>query len=634
MIGDGGGAAANGRGSMGYSVPEVSTSPGTDAPPRPRPGTAARRGLGLLGAAARAAGAAATRPAELVFAGSFAAALALFRDAWRAPGTSWVGGCCDPEQSIWFLRWTPYALQHGLDPFVTTHLNTPQGVNLLWNAAVFVPALLLAPVTVTLGPVVAYNLLLTLAPATAAGCAFLALRRHTRGPAGPAVGGLLYGFSPYMLGQSLGHANLVVTAIPPLALLLLDHLLRDPAPPAARIGTGLGVLAALQLLTSEEVLATSAVSAGLLLGILALLRPGAIRSRLARFGSAAGNGGLSFAALASFPLMIQFAGSQRLEGRVQRPDIFVTDLVNLTVPTDVEAFSPHAATQLIGRLTGLGLEQAGYLGLPLLLLLGVACGRLWHRIEVRAAALTGLAILVLSLGPHLHVGGETTEQWLPWSWVARVPLLDQVLPARLMLFVFLAAALVVAVLVDDAVASGWRRAAPLLAAVTVALLPLVPETHFPASTAAVPTLFVRWDDAGLPDGAVVLLAPYVANGGGADIMLWQAEAGMRFRMPQGYAFIPGPHGDPIFGPRTTVIGDTMDAIENRGAAIRLGGDARREAGAELRTRGVSAVVVGPMRHRALMLDFLADLLGRAPESLDGVEIWRHVDVEGVALTPG
>ena len=47
-------------------------------------------------------------------------ALIVTWDAWAAPTTRWIGGCCDPEQTIWFVRWVPYAIGHGVDPLSPT----------------------------------------------------------------------------------------------------------------------------------------------------------------------------------------------------------------------------------------------------------------------------------------------------------------------------------------------------------------------------------------------------------------------------------------------------------------------------------------------------------------------------------
>jgi hypothetical protein len=46
---------------------------------------------------------------------------------------------------LWVLRWLPFAVSHGHNPLVTDYLNAPEGVNLMWNTSLVLPALLLAP---------------------------------------------------------------------------------------------------------------------------------------------------------------------------------------------------------------------------------------------------------------------------------------------------------------------------------------------------------------------------------------------------------------------------------------------------------------------------------------------------------
>jgi hypothetical protein len=48
---------------------------------------------------------------------------------------------------------------------------------------------------------------------------------------------------------------------------------------------------------------------------------------------------------------------------------------------------------------------------------------------------------------------------------------------------------------------------------------------------------------------------------------------------------------------------------------------------------VRHVVVGPMDHGGQMAAFFEDLLGRPPEEVDGVLLWRDVDARGVAPPP-
>lgn len=48
----------------------------------------------------------------------------------------------------------------------------------------------------------------------------------------------------------------------------------------------------------------------------------------------------------------------------------MTDLTNFVVPTRLQRFAPPAAVAISDRFTGNGTEWDGYLGLPLLMLLG------------------------------------------------------------------------------------------------------------------------------------------------------------------------------------------------------------------------------------------------------------------------
>jgi len=73
------------------------------------------------------------------------------------------GGVGDGALFLWFLRWTPYALLKGQNPLLGTHLNVPDGVNLMWNTSLPLPAALMTPVTELLGLPVTVTTLYTLA---------------------------------------------------------------------------------------------------------------------------------------------------------------------------------------------------------------------------------------------------------------------------------------------------------------------------------------------------------------------------------------------------------------------------------------------------------------------------------------
>jgi hypothetical protein len=83
----------------------------------------------------------------------------------------------DAGEGVWYMAWLPFALGHGLDPFISHLQFAPAGFNLLSNTGMLFPALLLSPVTVTAGPVVAFDVGLLAAPVVSGGCLYFVCRR-------------------------------------------------------------------------------------------------------------------------------------------------------------------------------------------------------------------------------------------------------------------------------------------------------------------------------------------------------------------------------------------------------------------------------------------------------------------------
>ena len=105
-------------------------------------------------------------------------------------------------------------------------MNFPVGVNLLSNTSVLAIGVVLAPVTWLFGPVASLNVALTLAPVLSALSMYLLLQRWVRWRPAAFIGGLLYGFCPFIL-VSLDDAHLMLgmAFVPPLIVYCLDELL-------------------------------------------------------------------------------------------------------------------------------------------------------------------------------------------------------------------------------------------------------------------------------------------------------------------------------------------------------------------------------------------------------------------------
>jgi hypothetical protein len=545
--------------------------------------------------------------------------------AWRDSEHRWVGICCDQEQAMWFLAWAPTALERGESPLLTDRLNAPVGANLMWNTPSTLPALALAPLTQTLGPIVTYDIAVVLAIALSGLACFAALRRSTSGALGPLIGGALYALSPYVASHTTLHLNLIFVWAPPLFLILLDELLVRRRYRPELVGAALGALGALQLITAEEVLATCAVAGAVLAIVLAIVvheRSAIVEStkRLARAG-VPGFG--VFLLIGGYPLAVQFLGPLRLHGAVNPAAVFSMDILNPILPTSYQLFAPDSATAISQKFSGLFHEATGYIGLPLLLVLAVVVVELRRDQRVIVAAAVAVVMLVLSLGPELHIAGVSQHVPLPWLAISSLPLLEHVLPGRLTLYAWLAIAVLIALAIDRATGLDRRRAGVQLAAIGIALAFVLPAPAA-SSTTSVPAFFSSWEQQGIADSDIVLFAPWFTDGAGADPMLWAAVAHAQPRIYEGYVFVPDAAGHPRFGPAPGTLGNLMMQVQDHGTHIVLGDAGRAAAARQLVNVGISEVIIGPMVHQAEMIDLFTQLLGSPPTETGGVFLWRNV----------
>lgn len=542
-------------------------------------------------------------------------------------------GCADSAQEVWFLAWTSYAVTHLHNPLFTSWMEYPAGANLMSNTSMPLLGFLATPVTLLAGPVASFNLLLRLGFAASATSAFVVLRRVA--PWGPAafLGGLLYGFSPYMAGEGLGHVFLLFVPLPPLILFALERLVRGDAP-ARWLGASIGLLSALQLYISSEVLVTTAIMglAGLLIWALARRRHAIDSAR--RLAVATAWAAVTFIVLGGYGLYMYFHGPQHVAGPPHSTSGLATyhaDLLSAIVPTSSELLRPLASVG--DRLVGGNITETGaYIGIPLLALLAVFAVRTWREPLVRiSTALAGVAY-VLALGPRLEIDGTKTPIPLPFAVFNHLPILNGLLSGRFSMYIALFCAVILAVGLDRSreTVVGWRLLA--LAGIAAAcLVPLIPNFPYHEVPAGTPSFFTSSDVDAIPAGSVALIYPYPWTPDN-EAQLWQAAAGLRFKITGGEAIVPGPGGKSMPTPallaptqvqalfRSAFLGRTHTAAgvmppegEATFAAIR----------AFCRTYGVRTVVVSPLgAHPGTVLRYLIEALKARPDERDGVEVFN------------
>ena len=216
--------------------------------------------------------------------------ISLFANAgtWRHGVTHTVqlGGADVPEE-IWFLAQTPWALLHGHNPLANNFLNAPSGINLMDNTTMPLLGALGTPITLLFGPIATFNVMVNLALASSAMTFYLMARRFIRWRPAAFVGGLLYGFSPFVAAEGGAHLFLIVGFLPPLVVLLLDRFFRTKSDPPWLTGILVGGCFVAQLYVSAEVFASMAVMAAIAAALWIiywlLRRPAVDIPRLARW---------------------------------------------------------------------------------------------------------------------------------------------------------------------------------------------------------------------------------------------------------------------------------------------------------------------------------------------------------------
>ena len=297
--------------------------------------------------------------------------LFLWWHVWTThPTSTTTCGCGDSSLFTWFLAWPAYAISHGLNPLYSTALFHPSGVNLLSNTAEVGIGGVLAPVTWLFGPVATLNVALTLSPVLSALAMFVLLRRWVSWTPAAFIGGLAYGFSPFILiALTDAHLMLAMAPIPPLMVACLDEMVvRQRHRPLAS-GVLLGVLVFVQFFIGSEVLVLVVIAAAIgiaLLILYGLVHRDALRSRIHHAVAAVVAAGITATVLLAYPVWFALAGPARLSGPIWgTSDISYggNDLRDYLLPSTPSPaftaldhhFGGYQAPTLSGQYFGIGL---------------------------------------------------------------------------------------------------------------------------------------------------------------------------------------------------------------------------------------------------------------------------------------
>jgi len=563
-----------------------------------------------------------------------------------ANGHAWFGGHPthslatpggDIAEQVWFLAWLPHALLHLQNPFISHALFAGSGgVNLMVNTSEFAPALVLAPLTVLVGPVFAFNVGLVLAPVVSAWPMYVLVRRIVGRRWIATTTATMWAMSPYVLANlPSGRFHQTVQFIEPVVLLLALDLVQERRRPVT-----VGFLAAsaivVQYFTGSEQLAMVAFEVGLGLVVAAVFFRSTLHAVARRALVAVGvAGGVSVFFLA-YPLWVEFFGPRHTTGSPWGSIFELGNSLTSIVATPRLFGRGDAVTGYVGGVGTVG-ETLAFLGWGVVATCLATILWQWNDRRVRALAIVGVITVVLELGTTVQVStvGVATLSWAPWRLFANLPVVEQLIPDRFAQMVAFAALLLVAL--------GWRAltdllepAAPrvrrsiVIVAVLAATLPQIlgAPVPFPSSSSFSQSTWYATIHGTPGHRARVLVLPSVNAGLGwsSAPMTYQALNGFRFDLLGGYVLVPTTHGAasawlvPPTGPDGVLQG-FMSPFQ----VTALSAQERAVIAKIITVRHVTDVLLFPIAGNNNLADAeLTAIMGTRPAMRDFVLLWRSV----------
>ncbi len=457
--------------------------------------------------------------------------------------------CGDIVNQVWFLAFALRMLGHDQLSLWTNLLNYPVGINAANNASFPLLGFGVSPITAWLGPVASFALLVRLSFFVSALSCFLVLRQLVRSRIAAAVGGILYGFSPYMAHQGASHMFLVFAPLPPILFFLVYRLVVTKST-RTNFATGLllGALISAQYLISNEIAVSFVLMTGLMLAWFAaraLYRRRSFGDVPRVTATVLGGAALVAVPLLAYPAWNALAGRQHVTGPTQLVSSPGIEVLSTVFPVDRFVLAGLWRQWRVPPVALLG--DSGYIGIPLLIVLIYVAVRYRRWALVRGATALGVISWALALGPRLALSNHITNVPLPFAVLTHVPVVQDLVPSRLTLYTYLAVAVLLAVGIDELIARAVPARIWATGLAVGTLLGSVALTA-PDSTYAVTGLAGAQVFSGtavarqVPRGSVLLAYPYPVFPED-QAMLWQALSNMRFSLVGGYVVRPLPDGN-------------------------------------------------------------------------------------------
>jgi len=356
------------------------------------------------------------------------------------------GGSFDALQNVWNLWWFKYALVdlHS-NPFYTTLIYHPTGVSLLFHTFNPFNAILSVPLQMILGLTVSYNIVILFAFIVAGYGTYLLAKYITQDTAAAFIAGVIFAFSPSHFAHTAGgHLQVLSIEWIPFYVLFFLKTIGESREKNAFWAAFFFLLTVLcdlyyalyltcfsvlylcyQLWTSKRQIVSKELMtrlAILAIATVVLIAP------------------IVFPMLIDLKYYVLPSVKTTVEGSA--------DLFGFVTPSTLHPLWGALAQNIAGKFTGNTAENTVFLGYTALLVAMYSVLRAKEK-DIRYWVFVALFFLVLSLGPVLHILGDTEftafKVRVPLPYLILYPLFSFTrVPARLIVMVMLSLSIVVA----------------------------------------------------------------------------------------------------------------------------------------------------------------------------------------------
>jgi len=433
----------------------------------------------------------------------------------------------DTSGAVWTNAWVAHAIAHFRNPFFSPNLMHPFGINLLANAYNVGFSAAFAPVTWLFGPIASFNAQVIFIPIANTIVMGMCLRRFVKEPWLAVAGGIVWGFSPFVVATlARGWTNVAFLVLPPIVLWLIAELFSDGGWSPRRIGVWLAVAIVIQYFIDSEVLVMTAAGAAVGIATTLIVRRAQWSSLWPRVMTCTAWTVVPSALLLAAPISYGLFGPHPMPNWVSARrvyQLFVSPLFNdIFKPNSITpAPNPHFGRSVNAQYIGLGM--------PLVILVGLIVWRLPKR--TRPFLAVGLFALWMSVGYG--------PWWSSYRIVEHLPLLHNLNVTRyisLALFASIILVLLIAQMSLDTFRSRFTKLVAAWLTAAVVAVAFVPPLVAVATTTPLTVSYSVGDKAlpkvlARPGHHVIMTFPFPAS---VREMIQQALAGdFSYDMPGG-----------------------------------------------------------------------------------------------------